>query len=133
MQLRRRRNRSCEILEFDRAIFCRSRLSNAASEVRTDLSSGAKDANTNRGEGANVLPDFHFDAQTPPMCFLHGDADVYAPLGSVEAYKRLRKMNIPAEIHIFAKAPHGFPHWVEYPNTTGWRDRCAAWLDKMGF
>ena len=97
------------------------------------LDDGAKDANTNRGEGANVLPDFHFDAQTPPMCFLHGDADVYAPLGSVEAYKRLRKMNIPAEIHIFAKAPHGFPHWVDYPNTTGWRDRCVAWLDKMGF
>ena len=97
------------------------------------LDDGAKDPNVNRGEGAQILPDFKFDSQTPPMCMIHGDADIYSPLGSVEVYKRLRQMNIPAELHIFAGAPHGFMFWDDLPNANTWLDRCAAWLEKMGF
>ena len=97
------------------------------------LEDGATDPNVNKGEGAAILPDFHFDAQTPPMCLIHGDADIYSPLGSIEIYKRLHKMNIPCELHIYEGAPHGFMFWDNLPNAQTWQDRCAAWLKKMGY
>ena len=97
------------------------------------LTDGATDPNKNRGEGATLIDDLHFDEQTPPMCLIHGDGDIYSPLGSVEIYKRLRKMNIPAELHIFAGAPHGFMFWDDLPNAQTWQDRCYAWLKKMDY
>lgn len=97
------------------------------------LDDGAKDPNVNKGEGASILPDFHFDSKTPPMCLIHGDADIYSPLGSVEIYKRLRKMEIPCELHIFAGAPHGYMFWDDLPNAQSWQDRRFAWAQKMGF
>ena len=97
------------------------------------LDDGATDPNANKGEGASILPCFKFDSKTPPMCFIHGDADIYSSLGSVECYKRLRKMGIPAELHIYAGAPHGFMFWDDRPNASSWQVRCGAWLKKMGF
>lgn len=97
------------------------------------LDDGAKDPNANKGEGASILADFHFDAKTPPMCLIHGDADIYSPLGSVEVYKRLRKMGISCELHIFAGAPHGYMFWDDLPNAQSWQDRRFAWAQKMGF
>jgi len=97
------------------------------------LDDGATDPNVNKGEGASILPDFHFDEKTPPMCLIHGDADIYSPLGSVEIYKKLRKMNIPCEMHVYSGAPHGFMFWDNLPNAQSWQDRCAAWLKAMGY
>ena len=97
------------------------------------LTDGATDANANKGEGASLIDDLHFDEQTPPMCLIHGDADIYSPLGSVEIYKKLRKMGISCELHVFAGAPHGFMFWDDLPNAQTWQDRCYAWLKKMGY
>ena len=72
-------------------------------------------------------PIFKFDAKTPPMCFLHGDADAHSPMGSVRAYHRLRTMGIPAEIHVFAKRSH-----ADLPRGK-WRDTVWDWLEKMEF
>ncbi len=97
------------------------------------LTDGATDPNANKGEGAEILSDFHFDAKTPPLCLVHGDADVYSPLGSVEVYKKSRKLGIPCELHVYAGAPHGFMFWNDKPNAADWQERCAAWLKKIGF
>lgn len=97
------------------------------------LTDGATDPNANKGEGAEILSDFHFDAQTPPLCLVHGDADIYSPLASVEVYKKLRKLGIPCELHVYANAPHGFMFWNDKPNAADWQERCAAWLKKTGF
>ncbi|MCF0233501.1 MAG: alpha/beta hydrolase, partial [Thermoguttaceae bacterium] len=97
------------------------------------LDDGAADPNVNKGEGANILTDYKFDAQTPPMCLVHGDADIYSPLGSIEVYKKLRKMGISCELHIFSGAPHGFMFWDPLPNARSWQERCAAWLEQAGF
>lgn len=73
------------------------------------LDDGLEQANgPDKGNHAKMTDAFAFDAQTPPICFLHGDADVYSPMGSVALYHKLRTMNVPAELHIWAKAPHGF-------------------------
>ncbi len=97
------------------------------------LTDGATDPNANKGEGTEILSDFHFDAQTPPLCLVHGDADIYSPLASVEVYKKLRKLGIPCELHVYANAPHGFMFWNDKPNAADWQERCAAWLKKTGF
>ena len=72
-------------------------------------------------------PNFAFDAKTPPMCFLHGDADGHSPMGSVRAYHRLRTMNIPAELHVFAKRAH-----ADLPRDT-WKELVWSWLEKLKF
>ncbi len=97
------------------------------------LEDGATDTNVNKGEHASILPDFHFDSNTPPMCLIHGDGDAYSPLGSVEVYRTLRKMGIQAELHIFSGAPHGFMFWDNLPNAQSWQERRYAWLKKMGY
>ncbi len=97
------------------------------------LSDGATDPNVNGGEGATMIDAFHFDAATPPMCLIHGDSDIYSPLGSVEVYKKLRSMKIPAELHVFSGAPHGYMFWNDLPNANTWQDRCGAWMEQMKF
>lgn len=47
-------------------------------------------------------------AQTPPTFLFHTTTDtVVPPENSVLFYMALRKFNIPAEMHIFEKGPHG--------------------------
>ncbi len=90
---------------------------------------------SDRGNHAKMVEDFVFDAQTPPMCFLHGDADVYSPMGSVALYHKLRTMNIPAELHIWANAPHGFgPITDQNRNQVGaWQEMAWDWIKVMKF
>lgn len=97
------------------------------------LDDGKSAPNTNGGESARILPDFHFDGKTPPMCLIHGDSDIYSSLGSLEVYKKLHRLGIPCELHIFAGAPHGYMFWDALPNACSWQDRRFAWIKKMGF
>ncbi len=97
------------------------------------LDDGADGPNVDKGEGASILSDFKFDEQTPPMCLLHGDSDVFSPLGSIEVYKKLRTMDIPVELHVYSGAPHGFYNWFPLENANSWRERCLAWLKKSGY
>ncbi|MDO4576229.1 MAG: alpha/beta hydrolase [Planctomycetia bacterium] len=71
------------------------------------LEDGAESSNTQKGNDSALLDDFHFDSRTPPMILVHGDADIYSPMGSVAIYAQLHQRNIPAEIHIYAKSGHG--------------------------
>ena len=74
------------------------------------LTDGLLEPNAKRGHGDDVVLDdvFKFDVNTCPCCFMHGGNDPYSPMGSVKAYRRLRQMGILAELHLEAKAPHGF-------------------------
>ena len=69
-------------------------------------------------------PAFKFDEKTPPMCFLHGDADTHSPMGSVRAYHKLRTMNIPAEIHVFSGRKH-----ADLPKGV-WQDLVWTWIER---
>lgn len=72
--------------------------------------------------GLELNPAFCFDAKTPPMCFLHGDADAHSPMGSVRVYHKLRTMRIPAEIHIYSGRKH-----ADIPTGT-WHDIVWTWI-----
>jgi len=67
--------------------------------------------------------EFKFDAATPRMCLLHGDADVFPALNSDSVYRKLRTMKVPAELHVFAYGDHVF-----FRNAHA-EDTAAMWLD----
>ena len=73
------------------------------------LTDGEGGPNAREGDAPDVtlVPELKFDARTCPMCLFHGGLDDYSPLGSTHIYRQLRRMGIPAEIHLFADSRHG--------------------------
>ena len=45
--------------------------------------------------------------KTCPMSLHHGGKDVYSPNGSTLVYRQLRRMHIPAELHLYPDKGHG--------------------------
>ena len=66
---------------------------------------------------------FKFDEKTCPMSLHHGARDVYAPETSTLVYRQLRRMGIPAELHLYADKGHGafgFERGVEFMRQMGY-------------
>lgn len=100
------------------------------------LEDGADGGNSGKGNDSPMVADFAFDAQTPPMCLIHGDADSISAMGSVAVYHRLRKMDIPAELHIYANVEHGFgasPYVQGNRHEGDWLNRVLEWMKASGF
>lgn len=100
------------------------------------LEDGADGANAEKGNDSPMVEDFAFDEMTPAMCMIHGDADSISAMGSVAVYHKLRKMGIPAELHIYAKVEHGYgaTPYVQGNNHEGdWLNRVYEWMKVMGF
>ncbi len=103
------------------------------------LTDGLTGPNTRDGDAIDVkLSDvFKFDAKTCPMALFHGGTDAYSPNGSTQIYRQLRRMQIPAEIHLFADRGHGFmgdsskgENGTAYDH---WLDRIAEFFRQMDF
>lgn len=76
------------------------------------------------------MKDFAFDLATPPMCFLHGDADWIAPaMGSVKMWMRLREMGVQCDLHTLIGRGHCF-QFKASPGTASdsWFDRIAEFF-----
>ncbi|HEX5790200.1 MAG TPA: alpha/beta hydrolase [Luteolibacter sp.] len=103
------------------------------------LTDGLTGPNTSNGDAPDVkLSDvFKFDAKTCPMALFHGGKDAYSPNGSTQIYRQLRRMKIPAEIHLFADRPHGFmgdpDKGEEGTAYDHWFDRVAEFLRQMNY
>ncbi|MGN0851764.1 MAG: alpha/beta hydrolase [Kiritimatiellia bacterium] len=74
------------------------------------LTDGASQLNARDGDAPDVrlVPELAFDARTCPMAFVQGGVDTCSPNGSTQIYRQLRRMKIPAELHLFPDRPHGF-------------------------
>ena len=66
---------------------------------------------------------FSFDEKTCPMSLHHGGADKFSPNGSTQVYRQLRRMGIPAELHLYPGKGHGAYGF----------DRAIEFLTQMGF
>ena len=103
------------------------------------LTDGVGIPNTRNGNAIDVKLDscFKFDAKTAPMCMFHGGLDAYAPEASTQVYRQLRRMKIPAELHLYANRPHGFFGKADKGEfATGydnWFDRAAEFIRQMNF
>ncbi len=99
------------------------------------LTDGADVPNTTGGndDSAVPVPEFSFDDATPPMCFVHGDADGWAAMNSVKCWEKLRRMDIHCDLHTLAKRGHCF-QMSAAPGTGSytWLDRVWEFLSRKG-
>lgn len=71
--------------------------------------------------------------ETPPTFLLHTDQDDGVPAeNSIAFYLALRKAKVPAELHIYAKGPHGFGLGKKPDPLATWPERCADWMRGLG-
>lgn len=84
------------------------------------------------GSGSNSMElndNLFFDAKTPPFCIFHGDSDTTCtPTGSLALYLKLRTMNLPAELHVYAKTRHTFVTDCSSPHTGSWLQSFYEWV-----
>lgn len=74
-------------------------------------------------------------AETPPAFLLVGDVDGAAGW-LIEYAQKLRAAKVPVELHVYAKAPHGFGYRPGAKATRPvdqWPQRFLDWLGTMGF
>ena len=79
---------------------------NAPAYVTTD-GKGTAASRMGYGPDVKLCDEFKFDEKTCPMSLHHGGMDPYSPNGSALIYRQLRRMGIPAELHIFPDKGHG--------------------------
>jgi acetyl esterase/lipase len=100
------------------------------------LTDGADAPNRTGGncDSAVPVPEFSFDLDTPPMCFVHGDADGWAAMNSVKCWEKLRRMGIQSDLHTLAGRGHCF-QFKAMPGTGSytWLDRIWEFMNHKGF
>lgn len=77
-------------------------------------------------------PEFKLSKETPPMCFVHSSDDPVSAENSVEFYRGLLVMKVPAELHLYASGGHGYGiNKVPHPCAT-WPARVGEWMQARG-
>lgn len=97
-------------------------VANAPAYVTTDGETGTKATRQGYGVDVALSSVFPFDGHTCPISLHHGGADPYSPNGSTLVYRQLRRMHIPAELHLYPEKGHGafgFPRAVEFLRQMG--------------
>ena len=80
---------------------------NAPAYVTTDGETGTKATREGYGTDVKLSDIFKFDEKTCPLSLHHGGKDPYSPNGSTLIYRQLRRMGIPAELHLYPGKGHG--------------------------
>ncbi len=80
---------------------------NAPAYGTTDAEAGTPATRQGYGVDVKLSDVFKFDNRTCPMSLHHGGKDIYAPQTSTLVYRQLRRMGIPAELHLYADKEHG--------------------------
>jgi acetyl esterase/lipase len=100
------------------------------------LTDGADHPNKKGGneDDSVLVPEFSFDLDTPPMCFIHGDADGWAAMNSIKTWEKLRRMGIQSDLHTLAKRGHCFQFKAsEGTGSWTWLDRLWDFLSRYNF
>jgi acetyl esterase/lipase len=81
-----------------------------------------------------LAPGIHIPTGTPPVFLAHGGDDIISPpQHSVLLYLALKRVGVPAELHIYATAAHDFGVRPSDHPCSGWTVSCADWLRHQGF
>jgi len=107
---------------------------NAPAYVTTDGETGTRAYREGYGVDVKISDCFKFDGKTCPMSLHHGGLDPYTPNGSTLVYRQLRKMGVPAELHLYPDVGHkalGFDRAVEFMRQMGYLGKLAEPVDPM--
>lgn len=89
----------------------------------TDGETGTPAMREGYGTDVALSAVFPFDEKTCPMSLHHGQDDPYTALTSTLVYRQLRRMGVPAEVHLYPGRGHG---------AFGF-DRAVEFMRQMGF
>jgi len=81
---------------------------------------------------AELSPTIRLTPQTPPCFFAHAGDDRVSPENSVMMYLALKRVGVPAELHIYASGGHGFGMRPTGKPAATWPQRCEDWLRDIG-
>lgn len=71
--------------------------------------------------------------QSPPMFFVHAFDDGVTALNTLLLATELKKVGVPAEVHVYATGGHGYGlRHVDGQPVTDWPKPCEAWLRTTG-
>lgn len=95
---------------------------NAPAYATTDGETGTPSLREGYGTDVTLSDAFKFDEKTCPMSLHHGGLDPYSPNASTLVYRQLRRMGIPAELHLYPGKGHGafgFERAIEFMTQMG--------------
>lgn len=98
-------------------------IANAPAYATTDGEYGGTAVRQGYGPDVRLSSAFKFDEKTCPVSLHHGGRDPYTSFGSTQVYRQLRRMGVPAELHLYADKPHGafgFERAVEFMTQMGY-------------
>jgi len=75
-----------------------------------------------------LTPETSVDKSTPPAFLVHTSDDRVPSTGSVAYYLGLKRLDIPAELHIFPSGGHGYGLRPTDKPVTKWPQLAADWL-----
>lgn len=78
-------------------------------------------------------PGFSVPSDAPPAFFLVAHDDKANPIEATMLYLEYKKLGIPAELHICTKGGHGFGMRKAGNPINDWPQRCAEWMQAMGW
>lgn len=90
------------------------------------------DDRKNKGNAFTLAGDIHVDDQTPPAFIVHSSDDLQLRNASIAYYLALREHEVPAELHLFSKAGHGYGNKPRDLPVDAWPQLFAEWLRFKG-
>lgn len=82
----------------------------------------------------NLSNEKQVTAETPPTFLFHTAEDTgVPPENSIAFFSALRKVKVPAELHIYQQGPHGVGLAPGDPALNTWKDRLSDWLRQNQF
>ena len=82
---------------------------------------------------SRFMPGFSVPKDAPPMFFMVAHDDNANPMEAALLYLEYKKLNLPAELHIYAKGGHGFGMRKDKFPVSEWPARCGEWMKSMGW
>src|SRR5262249_7773811 len=79
-----------------------------------------------------LSPELKVTKDAPPMFLAHAGDDPVPAESSVQMYLALRRVKVPAELHVFEKGGHGYGLRKTDRPVTSWPALCEAWLRERG-
>lgn len=80
-----------------------------------------------------LKPEMKVSQKTPPVFISVTSDDALRGYNAAQFYLELRKLKIPAELHIYHKGGHGYGIRSNGKPVDTWHIRCADWMNAMGF
>ena len=82
---------------------------------------------------SKFMPGFSVPKDAPPMFFVVAHDDKNNPVEAATLYLEYKKLDLPAELHIYTKGGHGFGMRNNKQPINEWPARCGEWMKSMGY